>query len=1304
MDLLAFFRREAAETYLHGTRHTLEPGQILEGGSVRSNQGNGAPGQHVYFTRLHDVAREFAEAGYGPDHDLNAQPRVYHVEPLDDVEPDPDEDPETHSFRSRRVRVVKQAAAPPGPHPNPEGGHHWYHGTPLATFDDGDEERHDTPPSTPDRYESEYFQNGEHHWNTDLGSHWTSLPETARYFANGMSHSRSVGDGRIATASLHMANPKHYKSEFDMSGEAIHWAKNAGFRHLPDDEDAHHTFVAGGRFGPKGHVDLSEGAMDHWGKETPAGHGHSEQVDYSSHPYAGHGNNDIRKSISAIDREDDDVTGDELKTIHGGGRLDAYLAGHPLRSEITTGFKKHLMDQGHDGVTYGNQYEEPIGHACAIPFHDDHINLHKWEPVKHFDKKNYERPEEEVAGQQALVQPTWNPGTGPGWETHDGKTAAKETASVDELKSMLGTDAWHRAMTLGEATGESMHVPTPSHDMPERRGYKPGDDLDGIDKGPYVGWVKTEHLLKHREYDRRGKDANPDSPATIAHIRSTMREHGMTDPVILSHDPHSDRAMLVEGNHRLQSAVEEGWPAVPVHVVRAYRREAEDMPRTHYLGSHKVQPDEHGYTPGTLHPRDALPDHYLHDGKGKTAAIWHEPRPEYQAPPEDVSDDERLAHGDQQRSIRDNWTHETRKALSRGDLSPQQAVDNGYHNQGHDSGNGRHGTAESLAWKPLPSDLYHVTTDLKGSLTHGLKSRRELNQDYGKGLGGGEDDTISFTTDKHLAHSILDSMHEFHDVVNGRKTPAHMWDEAQQGTGAARPFHKELKRYSGAVDGKRDHHFDAMMTGKKIEFGMATQEEMDAKHGKGVATPHPSSKPISLGGGGTHLLWQREATPDEKIHDAVDFYKRFSRTREAAGGRPDPVFWSTDTKGFAKMDPSNFGIVHAKPKPGAHGYPVSGMSEWRSCDGKAVDLTHHSKTASANPLDGYDVHHFFEERAGGWGHHTLHVEHDDDHVGHITWTTSETGKRPPTIEGVWVRDDHQRRGIATELLRRAREITPGIQHSDVLSPEGEAWSQKVGRWLPHDRIFGPGHGGLDPRLFDAKKKMRPEVASVILGDLDGYWGKDYPDWREWTRVYLAGSEASEWYGNNDFDTLIGIEHKRLRKAHPEFAAMLDEDIDNYLTAGLKEHLNDEDWKAPWDGQIWHRTYYVNPNSWDIRAIKPYAAYDITRGRWIVEPMHPASDWGPEKLPSSYWDEAEAIVRQVHAIEAMPEPMRTGRAAALFDYLHHDRRRAFGPHGTGVYDPGNATWKYLDLHPDQPLGILIDLKRRYENQIAQEATA
>ena len=79
-----------------------------------------------------------------------------------------------------------------------------------------------------------------------------------------------------------------------------------------------------------------------------------------------------------------------------------------------------------------------------------------------------------------------------------------------------------------------MHLPTPSALNPEPKGYRPGDDLTGMDKSPHVGWVKTEALIKHREYDRAGADdANPDSRERIDQIRREFRDHGQREPVVL---------------------------------------------------------------------------------------------------------------------------------------------------------------------------------------------------------------------------------------------------------------------------------------------------------------------------------------------------------------------------------------------------------------------------------------------------------------------------------------------------------------------------------------------------------------------------------------------------------------------------------------------------------------------------------------------------------------------------------------------------------------------------------------------------
>lgn len=80
----------------------------MEGGRFSSNQGYGQPGEHVYFSSRRDVAKDFAEAGYGPRHDLDASPKIYEVEPLEGHEADPDEEPEFQSYRASRARVIRQ--------------------------------------------------------------------------------------------------------------------------------------------------------------------------------------------------------------------------------------------------------------------------------------------------------------------------------------------------------------------------------------------------------------------------------------------------------------------------------------------------------------------------------------------------------------------------------------------------------------------------------------------------------------------------------------------------------------------------------------------------------------------------------------------------------------------------------------------------------------------------------------------------------------------------------------------------------------------------------------------------------------------------------------------------------------------------------------------------------------------------------------------------------------------------------------------------------------------------------------------
>lgn len=66
-------------------------------------------------------------------------------------------------------------------------------------------------------------------------------------------------------------------------------------------------------------------------------------------------------------------------------------------------------------------------------------------------------------------------------------------------------------------------------------------------------------------------------------------------------------------------------------------------------------------------------------------------------------------------------------------------------------------------------------------------------------------------------------------------------------------------------------------------------------------------------------------------------------------------------------------------------------------------------------------------------------------IGGLGWYTTfiagPMGHQAGQIEGIFVLDEYQRRGVATELFRRAREIEPRLHHSHSLTEDGKAWSR-----------------------------------------------------------------------------------------------------------------------------------------------------------------------------------------------------------------------------------------------------------------------
>jgi hypothetical protein len=82
----------------------------------------------------------------------------------------------------------------------------------------------------------------------------------------------------------------------------------------------------------------------------------------------------------------------------------------------------------------------------------------------------------------------------------------------------------------------------------------------------------------------------------------------------------------------------------------------------------------------------------------------------------------------------------------------------------------------------------------------------------------------------------------------------------------------------------------------------------------------------------------------------------FVKAREWAGGFQDPLFFGTDWKRLAQLDPDKFATLVYEPKKGARGYQMGSLSEWRIVGGDALELVevvNHYNTGDIEAITGW---------------------------------------------------------------------------------------------------------------------------------------------------------------------------------------------------------------------------------------------------------------------------------------------------------------------------------------------------------------
>lgn len=232
---------------------------------------------------------------------------------------------------------------------------------------------------------------------------------------------------------------------------------------------------------------------------------------------------------------------------------------------------------------------------------------------------------------------------------------------------------------------------------------------------------------------------------------------------------------------------------------------------------------------------------------------------------------------------------------------------------------------------------------------------------------------------------------------------------------------------------------------------------------------------------------------------------------------------------------------------------------------------------------------------------------------------------------------------------------------------------------------------LDPNLFEGKN-LKSWARNGVTAILKDFLDLRYRHSEVWAHPWLAGSGVSyQWQAErhpSDLDCLIGVNYVQFRKANPEFSGLTDREISEQLNEEFNNELHGQ--TSNWNG--YELTFYVNPGASDIRAIKPYAAYDLKHNEWTVHPDP------TQKAPSNpEWErvvaaDAEKSIAIAARFNQALQDLRTAQSPAsqrnaenrmtiagaqgnaLYNEIHSQRSEAFAPGGQGYGDFNNYRWQ------------------------------
>jgi 8-oxo-dGTP diphosphatase len=190
-----------------------------------------------------------------------------------------------------------------------------------------------------------------------------------------------------------------------------------------------------------------------------------------------------------------------------------------------------------------------------------------------------------------------------------------------------------------------------------------------------------------------------------------------------------------------------------------------------------------------------------------------------------------------------------------------------------------------------------------------------------------------------------------------------------------------------------------------------------------------------------------------------------------------------------------------RPEPGRHeaasGYDLKPRSRQLV---KTEPLGIHREAGAKDIPEGTVFRHRVLEPPDDF--HQLTAEHPEHgRIGRITWEGAASSIFPAEVHVAEVHPDFRRRGLATELFRRASEITPGLHHApeDAQSDDAKRWIS--GAVLPVKHEAATGYTGLTGRSAIIYLDLPPGAVRPVPGGVESgdthvtviYLGPDVDD-------------------------------------------------------------------------------------------------------------------------------------------------------------------------------------------------------------------